>query len=194
MRIISLGIIFIILSLLARSQPDSLIYIAAQVNNVQSKAHHAEYEDLTLNIPQKNFWPQDSCIFHYRITTKEKGVLPIEIEEDIDFTEIKSIIPSPVSGITGSIKITFRNGQDIHFYYRDENADGGKLMNALLDLIRLIHKERGMDSESSFNDWDHLVTKRNTYKSVSEFISKHPDSFLTEFAVLILNSKYRLSQ
>ncbi|MGK6353133.1 hypothetical protein ACMGDE_17665 [Parapedobacter sp. DT-150] len=180
------------------NQQNTLTSLANSINTLQRQASGSRYgagEDaIRLGFAGDNFSAVGDRTFRYRAVFSKQGK-PLEIiDKTVDFSTVASIYPLPVSADgTGAIAVDFSGPEPgrLLFYYPDKGVADGKLMNALLDLIHAVNKAKGEDLDGLYADWKELVQRAGTHESISQFIAKHPDSFLRDFARMVRDSKQR---
>jgi len=178
-----------------RQQPqrDTLATLVSRIAGLQQQAHgnrHGAGENgIRLQFAGDNFSVAENGEFRYRAVFTKQGGKPMVIDKTVDFTGIASIYPLPTStdGI-GAVMIRYDSGDTVSFFYRDSGTAGGELLGYVLDLVYHVNKANGINLDTLFSDWETDVIREQTYGSISRFIAKHPDSFLTESARMALRN------
>src|SRR5690606_315613 len=178
----------------ARNQRDTLAMLAKHIAVLQQHANGGWYgtgeEAMRLGFASDNFGVAENGRFRYRGVFTKQGGKPTVIDKTVNFTGIASIYPLPHSadGI-GALRIRYGTGDTVSFFYRNSGTTDGKLLGFVLDLVYHVNKANGINLDKLFSDWETYVIREQTYGSISQFITKHPDSFLTEFARMVRNSR-----
>lgn len=179
-----------------RQQPqrDTVAVLVSRIATLQRQAHGRRHgmgeEEIRLQFAGDNFSVAENGEFRYRAVFTKRGEKPMVIDKTVDFTGIASIYPLPTSadGI-GALLICYDSGDTVSFFYRDSGTAGGELLGYVLDLVHHVNKANGIILDRLFSDWETDVIRGQTYDSVSRFIARHPDSFLTEFARMVRDNK-----
>jgi len=179
-----------------RQQPqrDTVAVLVSRIATLQRQAHGRRHgvgeEEIRLQFAGDNFSVAENGGFRYRAIFTKRGGKPMVIDKTVDFTGIASVYPLTTSadGI-GALLIRYESGDTVSFFYRDSGIAGGELVGCVLDLVHHVNKANGINLDTLFSDWETDVIREHTYDSVSRFIAKHPDSFLTEFARMALRGK-----
>lgn len=179
------------------NKPDSAARWVNTIRNIQRQANGKRYgnadERIVLYLADDNFSSIEDSTFAYRLTYSRPGQLPFDVNERLDLFRVTSIKPLPVStDRVGAVAVCFAAGNGttvLNFYYVDKGTTGGKLMNALLDLIHYACKRKGLNLDELYADFDSLMQASGDYASISAFIDKYPNSILTDFAKLLRTTK-----
>ncbi|MBK1440361.1 hypothetical protein JHJ32_10225 [Parapedobacter sp. ISTM3] len=178
------------------NQPNTLALLASHIAALQQEANRSRYgageDEMRLLFTRDNFCMTANGRFRYRAIFTKQGETPAVIDKTVNFTNIASIYPLPVSrGGVGALMICYGTGDTVSFFYKNSGTSDGKLLGAVLDLVYHVNKANGINLDALFFDWEIYVKRKQTYDSISQFIAKHPDSFLTAFAWMVRDKKQR---